>query len=138
MLKTITQIGKSNIQELIDFLNESKDKVDFVSENVGVLRLDNEYGSKFYDPFNSLFNTICLFSENDHVNYVSLIGFFEISMKELVDLYGDYRLHFSSRDELFFYFFNEQSETHPTISVTSSNELFPDSKIKNLQFRWKG
>lgn len=136
MLRNIEYISVYNFRDLIEFLKLNLNRDGFCSSDVGTLKHDSGHGSFFYEPYNSLFKSICLVHENNKVIGISLIGDFQLTISDLITLYGNYREYYSNRDCQYFYFFNEV-EMDPLITIRSSMALSIESKIQILNFTWQ-
>ena len=134
MLKELQQIEKNNIIELISFLERSLQDKSFINDNIGLLKIDNGFGTTFYSPINPLFRSISLNQVDNKIVGIELIGDFNISINELEVLFGEYREQFSSRDEMYFYFFNEYSQ--PQIMIRASQQLNQSDRVKIISFKW--
>lgn len=134
MLKELQQIEKNNIVEIISFLERNLQDESFIKENIGLLKIDNGFGTTFYSPFNPLFRSISLNQVDNKIVGIELIGDFNISINELELLFGEHRQQLSSRDEMYFYFFNEYSQ--PQIMIRASQQLNHNDRVKIINFKW--
>lgn len=88
---------------------------------LGCVRFRNETGTIAVQPKNPIFDTIVLSAEDSYLKSISFHGKLSFGLNDLTNKYGKFRKVYSSYDDLYFYFFNEQKG--PVILHRSEHKL---------------
>lgn len=134
---------KLNLQKLTEIAHEfrayytSNDESFFANH----FDFDNSFGTKFYKFDNhTTLNQAEVYTVNGKLTSLRLVGDIDITYEELVALHSEKtREFYSSRDELFFYFFGENDQGEPSFFIRSEINLSncTNEKITNIGIRWK-
>jgi len=137
MINEITEFNALTLEQVINFLRDSKDNINHVISELGRQTYKNEFGTVVIEPANKIFIKIVLSIENDVLKQVTFIGKLSISFSDLVNKYGDYREVYSPYDNLYLYFFNEKSIDKNVIIYKSENLIknIPVNKLNQIDIK---
>lgn len=107
MINDLKDISIDTLGEVVNFIIDNIDNASSFGRVIGDIKVDNGFGTVFYKPKNNYFNSISISSKKNKITHVDFFGNFNFTYKQLISKYGNYREHYSPRDNLYFYFFNE-------------------------------
>lgn len=134
-IKSISDQVEQNGRDCNDFLNIVKGEVEFqkVNENYNKIIIRNASSS---------IRTIIIDCKENKIEAVSFNGTIQISPKDLFEMYKHYRQGHSVRDDLYFYFFNEDKklgDCRVSFFEPSNNQINVMEDVKslsNLTLNW--
>lgn len=125
MINSIKELNIVTLEKLINCIQSNNEM--FVL-SLGIEKMNNGFGTYFYELNNSVFNIISIHMERKNITEVNFSGIFNLFFSDIVDKYGEYRKEYSHYDETYFYFFNENIEEEASISCKLDYDIDKNKK----------
>lgn len=109
MFDEIKDFNLSILNTVISYITINDINIEQLINELGCIRSRNEIGTIVVQPKNSIFNTILLSVDDSYLKCISFHGKLSFSLNDLKNKYGKFREVYSNYDDLYFYFFNEQT-----------------------------
>lgn len=109
MFDEITDFNLSILDKVIRHITDKEIDIEQLVNALGSVRSCNEIGTIVVEPRNPIFNTILLSVDDSYLKSISFHGKLSFSLNDLKNKYGKFREVYSKYDDLYFYFFNEQT-----------------------------
>ncbi|QNR25490.1 hypothetical protein [Croceimicrobium hydrocarbonivorans] len=140
MINQLKSLDIHTLPQLLKFVTEHRDLSFWKTGNrLGSMKASNGFGTVYYDSGNALFSVIGINSTNEIIDRFFLSGNFDLTYTDLVDLFGKPREAYSSYDDEYQNFFNEENDSPWVVSCRTEKSIISQAGIliHNLQFSWK-
>jgi hypothetical protein len=103
-VKRIVELVETNLFELKNFMKN-------VNGTVTTQNTDEKHLTTIVKDISESISAIVIGSAHSKIYSITIYGSIEITPKDLYVLFGSYREAYSFKDDLYFYFFNENNKT---------------------------
>jgi hypothetical protein len=135
MINLIKDITKDNINQLFEYLVESKGNANEILKLLGKVDQDNGFGSIFIKPAtNKLFSLIILNKKHNAIQSVVFYGCFNISFVDLKMLFSFKNEHYSPYDNHYEYLFDGIGEGSKLLVFSKDTKILDQNRIYNIEF----
>ncbi|WP_421750703.1 hypothetical protein [Croceimicrobium sp.] len=136
MINQLKSLDIHTLPQLLKFLTEHRGLSFWKTGNrLGSMKASNGFGTVYYESGNALFTVIGINSTKKIIDGFFLSGSFDLTYTDLVELFGKPRVAYSSYDDEYQYFFNEESDSPWVVSCRMKKSMISqtDILIHNLQ-----
>ena len=143
----ITQIYVHDIKAIADQIEAGDYNSEILLSNINgkteIQKVEDAYDKFIIRNVSASILAIIIDCKKGKIKAISFNGFLGIKPKELFTMFGDYREGYSAKDDLYFYFFNENKKvgnfivslfepSHKQINIHESNQA-----LSNLTLSWE-
>jgi hypothetical protein len=97
---------------------------------------NNGYGTTFIAPFDKTINNAWVNIKDAMLSSFGIAGEFDISLAGLIDLFGEYKKHYSRYDDKFEYSFYSKAFKCYVIAYNLDKNIPQNYKLGNIKVIW--
>lgn len=132
-INSITSLKLYNLESFSSYIFDLN--TNYLESIIGIQISDNGYGTYYYKPNNTAFQSMNITVETSKITDFSISGLIDINFNDLCKKFGKYREAYSHYDDLYFYFFNEYEHTFKVI-CRFDKQIGKMDKFENLKYIW--
>jgi hypothetical protein len=115
---------------------------DLISGEIKYQKVNDGYYKIIIEKVSDNIKTVVIDCDSNKIRSIAFYGSLNIQAKEIINLFKYYREHYSIRDDLYFYFFNEEKKSKDYflsffVSSFERNKIqVSDERLSNVTLSW--